>query len=180
MDEERKDICLINIKDIPDEGPRVSYEDVPGLLSDMDDLTQRSPLHAKAFLQKVDGYVHVQGTIDVELGLTCHRCLEEYPFHAHSDFFYVLTAQTETQAEERELDEEDMESLSFDGVHIFLGDMFREQVMLLLPMRNLCKQDCKGLCSICGANLNKESCQCKREFLNSAFSELESLKKQFS
>lgn len=177
MNKEIRQICLIDIKDIPDEGLSVRYDDVPGLLSDIEEISHYGPLHARAFLQKLDGYVHVKGDIDVTLHLICHRCLEEYPFAVHSTFSYVLSPSKDFQEKERELEEKDMEISSFDGIHIPLGEIFREQVLLQIPLRNLCSEECKGLCSICGANLNKEPCKCKEKTLRSKFAALEALKK---
>jgi uncharacterized protein len=58
------------------------------------------------------------------------------------------------------------------GDTIDLSDIVREQVYLSLPMRSICKESCRGLCPVCGANLNESSCLCRKPEGHPAFSKL--------
>ncbi len=60
--------------------------------------------------------------------------------------------------------------LPFDAVD--LGDVVREQIYLSLPMQSICKESCRGLCPVCGANLNETSCLCRKTESPPAFSKL--------
>ena len=91
----------------------------------------------------------------------CGRCLEYYGFTLNSHFDLVLTpdpAKLERGAEELHRDELGLSYYSSDEIN--LEPLVAEQVMLALPTRPLCSDNCRGLCGHCGANLNKEACSC--------------------
>jgi uncharacterized protein len=100
------------------------------------------------------------GTITGELTGQCARCLEEYSFALVRQFSVTLTPQHAT-GRERELSYEELESSLYTGDEIDLSALIQEQVLLTLPSRPLCSEDCKGLCVQCGANLNLQSCECR-------------------
>jgi uncharacterized protein len=77
---------------------------------------------------------------------------------------------------ELELLEEDMEVEFIHGETVDLDAIIREQVYLALPMKNVCREDCAGLCPVCGANLNEGPCSCKKDSGHPAFSKLKFLK----
>ena len=82
--------------------------------------------------------------------------------------------------EEHELDENDL-SLGFyqDGV-IDLDDITREQIELALPMVRLCADDCRGLCTECGTNLNLGECSCKDQQIDDRWAALKELKSKLN
>jgi uncharacterized protein len=94
----------------------------------------------------------------------CGRCLENYSFTLDKSFAFVLTpepARVERGAEELHGGELGLSYYSTDEID--LAPLIAEQVMLALPTRPLCAEDCRGLCETCGANLNRESCNCSSE-----------------
>jgi uncharacterized protein len=82
----------------------------------------------------------------------------------------------DTEKSELELFEEDMSVDFIMGGEIDLDEAVREQIYFSLPMKSLCREDCSGLCTFCGANLNKEECKCRRDMGHPGFSELKNLK----
>jgi uncharacterized protein len=91
----------------------------------------------------------------------CGRCLEDYGFTLDHRFAFVLTpdpAKSERGAEELRRDDLGLSYYSTDEIN--LAPLVAEQVMLALPTRPLCAEDCRGLCGGCGVNLNRESCRC--------------------
>jgi len=89
----------------------------------------------------------------------CSRCLKTYSFPLEKDFDFVLTAEP-FSSKSKVLSWEDM-GLSYHAAEeINLSPLIREQVLLALPMRPLCNDNCRGLCPGCGANLNDEDCRC--------------------
>lgn len=100
------------------------------------------------------------GTITGELTGQCARCLEEYSFALVRQFSVTLTPQ-HAAGRERELSYEELESSLYTGDEIDLSGLIQEQILLTLPSRPLCSEDCKGLCIQCGANLNLQSCECR-------------------
>lgn len=93
-----------------------------------------------------------------EIILECDRCLE--------NFFYHLNLNSAAEYELKEIgDEFDMEN------------ELLQALLLSLPFKKLCKNDCRGLCFICGKNLNVETCKCKSEVIASPFNKLKELMK---
>ena len=101
---------------------------------------------------------HWQGEFEVP----CARCLEPVRHTLASDFdllFRPLGA--DAGPAERSLAAPDTEIGYYQEEGLVLEDVLREQVLLSLPARSLCRQDCKGLCPRCGRNLNAEPCSCE-------------------
>src|SRR5262249_43024473 len=105
------------------------------------------------------------GRVQTTLELPCSRCLE--PFTQPVDQTFDLRYQPHalnTGEGEREIEEDDLTTAFYDNDQIDLGQLMREQFYLALPMKPLCSEGCQGLCPVCGANLNRETCSCKREW----------------
>ena len=91
----------------------------------------------------------------------CSRCAEEYNFTLDKPFEFVLTPDpTNANRRVEELQSDELGLSFYSSDEIDLEPLIAEQVMLALPTRPLCSDDCRGLCSQCGANLNKENCSC--------------------
>jgi uncharacterized protein len=105
------------------------------------------------------------GRVKTTLELACSRCLESFtlPIEQEFDLRYQPHAHN-TGEGEREIEEDDLTTAFYENDEIDLGQLMREQFYLALPMKPLCAADCKGLCSICGANLNKTTCDCNRHW----------------
>jgi uncharacterized protein len=120
----------------------------------------------------VDGYVHFDGYLRGTFSLPCNRCLEKYSRHIEASFSYVLAPEGPAETGSEGMRGEDMEIAFFDGAEVPLKEIFREEILLQLPMRSLCDEGCKGLCPGCGVNLNNEECRCRKEAGTSPFLEL--------
>jgi len=91
----------------------------------------------------------------------CGRCLEQYGFTLDQDFDFVLTPEPrKTERGAEELHSGELGLSYYSGDEIDLAPLMIEQVVLALPTRPLCAEDCRGLCKECGANLNRETCDC--------------------
>jgi len=101
------------------------------------------------------------GTVATELELACSRCLDPFrlPVAAPFDLRY-LPASDVSSDPEREVDDEDLETSYYENGAIDLNELLREQFYLALPMKPLCRDDCRGLCAQCGTNLNTGACDC--------------------
>ncbi len=99
--------------------------------------------------------VHVTGRLTGDLACTCVRCLDEFYRPVTRDFKFLLVKSDK----EPEL-EPDAGLDRYQGEEIDLGALAREQALLALEPKSLCSEDCKGLCSGCGASLNSEPCRC--------------------
>ena len=109
--------------------------------------------------------VQVKGRLSARLGLECGRCLEPFTFAIDQDVdLFYLPRHKEAQAEEQDADvqlsDHQMVVVFYDDDRIDLGEMVREQLFLGLPMRRVCRDECKGLCPTCGVNRNATECNC--------------------
>jgi uncharacterized protein len=91
---------------------------------------------------------------------TCSRCLAPHAFVVEKQFEFVLAPELMAPGGSKELNEGEMGMSFYQGAEINLAPLIREQVLLALPIRPLCREQCLGLCAGCGANLNTESCVC--------------------
>ncbi len=104
-----------------------------------------------------------QGRLSARTGATCARCAEEFDAASDAPFRFVLSPKAVGYAVEDDLKTEDLEFSLYEGEEVDLSPLIREQVLLALPTRALCREDCRGLCPRCGANLNQGDCGCGAE-----------------
>ncbi len=128
------------------------------------EVSQSTPLVTEGLatlLENTGGEVRVQGWYRVEVETACDRCLERarFPLDQKFDLFY-RPFEPERAEEEIEIDEGEAEIAFYRGESIDLADLLREQVLLALPMQRVCREDCQGICPICGANRNETACGC--------------------
>jgi len=100
--------------------------------------------------------------------LSCSRCLEEFPLGVDTVFqsLYVPAKPPKTYRRDVRrpftIDEDD-KIVTYKGKKLDLSDEIHNAICLFIPMRGLCGEECRGLCSNCGVNLNEESCSCAEE-----------------
>ena len=129
-----------------------------------DDLKLTGPLTGHVRLRRTNQGLLVDGWVDLTLELTCARCLKEFERPLHVTFaeqFYptvdVVTGLPMPGFEEEEI-------FPIDDHHqVDLTEAVRQNALVALPMVTLCREDCKGLCSQCGHDLNLGPCECKPE-----------------
>lgn len=119
----------------------------------------------------------VRGHLEGQLNLECSRCLESFTNPVAGDFDLLLVPAPGTVgAEDEELSPADLDLDYYTGEVVDLESILREQIILMIPIKPLCDEVCKGLCPQCGANLNRETCHCRPEAVNSPFADLAKLK----
>ncbi len=125
--------------------------------------------------------VRVRGSFSVEVQLTCSRCLEpvRLPITASFDQFYESNADHPLQGEIA-LKESDTEIGFFSGDFIDVNDIVREQILLALPMKPICRDDCRGLCPHCGKNRNVDSCNCEAVLVDPRLVQLMKIKNRMT
>jgi len=175
MDSTKRFGETILLEDIPDEGLSLLYEEMPGVLADVDDCRPDGPVRGEVALERVNDLVTLRGKLKARVVLACHRCLDEYTVPIEMAFSQVLVADESKTGGRDPQKEEEQEVSQFDGIHIPLGEIFREQILLQLPMQALCREDCRGLCPGCGADLNREACRCQATVKTSPFAVLKKL-----
>ena len=116
------------------------------------------PVLTEGVITNKAGLVEFSGTFSVTLTAPCDRCFEETTRSFSVPFHHVLVEELSTQ----EMDDSDEFILLPDSM-LDLGELVRQDIVLWFPSKYLCRDDCKGLCPMCGANLNHQSCGCRKE-----------------
>lgn len=105
----------------------------------------------------------LEARISYDQTVACDRCLVPIVQAIESDVRLTLVVGSPAWVEEEiELTAEDLETLYVTEEELDTQEIVREQVQLNIPMRTLCKEECKGLCPSCGVNRNQESCECEQ------------------
>ena len=100
------------------------------------------------------GIVTVRYAADYLLSGNCARCLEPVEQKKHQEFTHTVVRKLNQQ-------QDDDYIVCEDGI-LDLDSVAQDDILLELPIRMLCSEDCKGLCPVCGCNLNKEQCSCQQ------------------
>lgn len=128
----------------------------------------REPIEFKGHAYKVDKDILISIKISYLYEEECNRCLETTTNKVDTELFAKLV---EGNKESEYIIDEDSDSednsyedvLYYENNNLDLKDYILEQVILSLPMKTICKDNCKGLCPKCGINLNNSECECVYE-----------------
>ncbi len=139
------------------------------------------PLNIRLKAFRIKELFEVQGTFRTRIRLPCSRCLKDFDTPLMSDFELTYTKEMPGlmdvfEDEEIELRVEEIGMIYFKGEEINLQQGIQEQVVMAFPLQPLCDDNCKGLCSNCGSDLNRGHCGCKREPGANKFAVLKNLK----
>lgn len=123
---------------------------------------EASDLTGEVKVTRLSDGVLVQGDVEADVHLQCSRCLEDItlPVDARLEEQFQPTVDVETgKAIAKVQSDEDDTSFTIDSNHLMdLTEPVRQALLVALPMRPLCREDCKGLCAVCGENLNYVDC----------------------
>ncbi len=120
--------------------------------------------HLTGELHREAGGIDFTGDIETVAALTCSRCLEscELPLALHFRLLYTTSSEN-LGTRERRVDEESVTLTPYDGARLDIGTLLQEQIYLGLPLKPLCRDECRGLCARCGTNLNLGACECQEQ-----------------
>lgn len=155
---------FLQIRQLQLEPIRFDETHQPGTIDFFDSqLRQVAPLAAKgkAELSGAMMEIRVRGHVNTTIEVACDRCLELALFPIDTDFslLYRPTAYS-PEREEVNIETSETEVGFYEGEGLELTDVLREQVLLSMPMHRVCREDCKGICPVCGQNRNSVECHC--------------------
>jgi uncharacterized protein len=142
----------------------------PGAVDLGEEAGQQGPLAASGHAEVLHEHrgpkdivddIRLKGRFDGRFQVPCARCIEpvEIPLTAEFDLIFRPAA-ADADPTERSITAPETEIGYYQGDSLALEDVLREQVLLSLPLKTLCKPDCKGLCPRCGVNRNSQPCSC--------------------
>jgi uncharacterized protein len=142
----------------------------PGVIDFGPDLVQRTDLKATGRAELLEEHhggknniqdIRIVGDFSTQVELKCARCIEPVVQDLRSEYDLLYRpAGTVTREEEVAINEAETEIGYYTGEGLLLEDTLKEQILLSVPIRVLCKEDCLGLCPQCGQNRNITPCDC--------------------
>ena len=158
----------------------------PGEIDFGEEFHQRTPVQAAGRAQLVEEHqgkqqtikdIRLTGSLAAKFELACARCLEpvEREVARTFDLLYRPLG-ADAGREELSVTTAEAEIGYYQGEGLLLEDALREQVLLALPLKAICREDCKGLCPHCGKNLNAEQCSCAEPLEDPRWSALKEIR----
>jgi uncharacterized protein len=150
----------------------------PEELNPVDELvTLAQPVDVRGNVKLAGHEVFVSGHVETRAQLECDRCLKPVELPVSADFaLEYITGSDYESSSAAALSEEEMTVSVFDGVSIDLDEIVKEQILLAMPARTLCREDCKGMCAECGTDLNAGQCNCGTDEVDPRWAALKKLK----
>lgn len=142
--------------------------------------TPNGPVRADVEANLAGSDIVVKVSVTADMTVPCSRCLEPTPLAIFGELRYLFTLGSSRGGEDDDEDEEDdgdIEVIELDenAREIDLGLCVWETLLLNLPERALCRDDCRGICPYCGTDLNKGTCSCVSEVRDPRFDVLKGL-----
>ena len=150
----------------------------PDDLNPIDERVQlKEPAAVTGKVRVAANEVFVNGHVDTRVQVECDRCLQPVELPVNTDFAldYISGAAYESSPA-AELTEAEMSLSVFDGEAIDIDEIVKEQVLLAVPSRMLCREDCKGICPECGIDRNTGECSCVTNETDPRWAALKNLK----
>ena len=134
----------------------VSYEITPEELSEVRGYTFAAPVAVSGEFYNRAGIVTLKYTVSCTLDVVCDRCLTELKRDYSYDFSHTVVPSLQSEG--------DIYDTYLVAQHdsIDMNETAISDLLLMLPTKMLCREDCKGLCDICGCNLNERTCNCRK------------------
>lgn len=161
----------ISISGLPP-GPQTFEQTTPA--NDYLDDTETFPedIHITATLQREGNTLRLDLLVELPARFTCDRCGQPFsrPHRCRGDFFFAFDDGKDLPGNQ------EVALIPRRALELDISQEIRDLVMLGLPTKILCREDCKGLCPQCGADLNFETCSCQKEEIDPRWEALRQLR----
>ena len=137
-------------------------------------VTESSDIHVKINYME-NGKLQIEGTCKLTVEIPCDRCLDDVEVKVELEFEHKITTDTEAEDQSEELDENNY----IDGYSLDVEQLVYNELLVGWPTKILCSEDCKGICNVCGQNLNKGTCNCEDTGLDPRMSVIRDVFKNF-
>lgn len=150
---------------------------VPAEALERTQLLDLGEISLKGEIERSAGGLLLSGELEYSQTLECPRCLGRLTEDVATDInLNIRSKSSEPTLGELELDEAELDELFLEGEVLDTSALIVEQIQLNIPMRKLCNESCRGLCSQCGTNLNANPCECEKQATDPRWSALEALR----
>jgi uncharacterized protein len=172
----------VSLETIVDEPLRFDFElpfEVEAL--DREPLVAISPVRIAGEVARVEGGHALMARLAWTGDLECSRCLSPYSFFHDEEFSLLLYPRGTAPEGEITLERDDLDAHFYDDPVVPIAPIAEERIQMSVPMKPLCREDCRGLCPNCGVDRNVTNCECAREaeeIVDPRWKALELLKKE--
>ncbi len=111
-----------------------------------------SPVSVQGTVKGHDGFADLTADVSFDFSIPCDRCTQQIQKRYHYTFTHVLVLSLQ--------EDDDEKFVEVQNDELDLDELIRADILLELPSKYLCRQDCKGICPVCGKNLNEGACNC--------------------
>jgi len=155
----------MDVTELPDGKTKSKFDcSSDSLLLERDVLDLDGDAQVEISVFKRGDEIDVEGSVSFVCYLECSRCLKRYKTnHTERITVYYRKAGAVPACREVELTKVDALTYSYDDNVVDLTSSIRDAILLFVPMKPLCSPECKGLCPVCGMDLNQGKCLCSRE-----------------
>lgn len=171
---------LFNVDDITGDGFEIKTRkqsdwvtNIPELVDELSDLGLSRDIDFDLKVTRIVREVSVNGLLSFGLRARCSRCLTDVELDLKSDVNLILTPKEELFSESGD---GDLDHDFYEGDTVDISGYLRELIAISIPFNIVCGEQCKGLCSNCGINLNTADCDCEKKQKKSAFAVLKDIK----
>lgn len=133
------------------------------LFSTDNEIKLNKPFKLEARVTLVGDILHLDGDLKGQLLLPCSRCIEDFTYEVNMEIHEEFTNNT---------DNKDDNIIFIESDSIDITEIIENNILLAMPIKRLCSENCKGLCQKCGANLNISTCNCDNEQVDPRLSAL--------
>ena len=137
-------------------------------------VTESSDVHVKINYME-NGKLQIEGTCKLTVEIPCDRCLEDVEVKVTLDFKHKIDTESDAYDQSEDLDENNY----IDGYSLDVEQLVYNELLVGWPTKILCSEDCKGICNVCGQNLNKGTCNCEDTGLDPRMSVIRDVFKNF-
>ncbi len=132
---------------------------------DQSDCSLTEDVMVKGKLTKIEREILFSGELQTRLQVICTRCLKPFPFPVKNKIqvHFVPRVKELSPGSEVEIRETDIEQEVYEEERVDLTGPIRDQILLDVPLICLCRENCKGICPVCGIDLNSNQCECQNE-----------------
>lgn len=146
-------------------------EDLSALAKEFPQIKKITPVNINGTATELAGLYKVKGVMETTLSMECSKCLSDFDYLLKAEFEELFVSE---EVETNFTDDEDDENIhALENDEIDLSTIIEEQFIVNIPFIPVCSTDCKGLCVVCGTNLNEETCGCKVEKIDPRLADLQ-------
>jgi uncharacterized protein len=127
---------------------------------DREPLVEISPVRMTGEIARIEGGHSLNARVSYSGKLECSRCLAAYPFTEDERFSLLLYKRPPAAGGEVSIEKDDFDAFFYDDPEISLTPIAEERIQMAVPMKPLCREECRGLCARCGQDLNQGDCRC--------------------